>query len=191
MSDRQQNSVLWQSGLAAHEFVAPGLRVEEVPGRGLHTVRRMAAPEWPVRVGEVLSQKDSSVLCLRPDEWMLVTTGTSTTGWLSQLPTGAVHIDRSQAYAVLRLSGMAAPWLLAKLSALDYPSAASRPAPHCAQTRMGQVRAIVHFHQAVPEDGLLFDVMVERSLARYLWERFLEAAPHASRLAAGDEAWSA
>ena len=138
---------------------------------------------WPTSTGDCLGG-DPAVLCLRPREWLCVSdsTGADTLRARYRSATDrastAVH-DLSDGLAAVRLSGPAAPWLLAKLSGLDFLAGAAG-GPHCARTRMGQAAVVVQYRGR--ETGS-FDLFVDRSLARYLWELLVDSAPHAGQLA--------
>jgi heterotetrameric sarcosine oxidase gamma subunit len=88
--------------------------------------------------------------------------------------------DQSDALAGIRVSGPAAPWLLGKLSCLDFARGASA-GPHCARTRMGEAAVVVHYH-AGSGDGWVFDLYVDRSVAHCLWDLLCACAPHAAEL---------
>jgi len=95
---------------------------------------------------------------------------------------GLLALDRSHGLVVLRLTGHRVPWLLAQLAALDFPALAGAAAPRCDQTRLAQIRVVV-LTRPTPEAGVAsFDLLVERSLARYLWERLADAAHHVETL---------
>ncbi|HKX55628.1 MAG TPA: sarcosine oxidase subunit gamma family protein, partial [Xanthomonadales bacterium] len=137
------------------------------------------------------SGNDPRWLCLRPGEW-LVLSETLAAGELqeklrvaSSNEISAVHgviMDASDGLAVVRLSGAAAPWLLAKLSGLDFVGAIGSP-QHCARTRMGQVAAVVSYYPVTSGSaGFEYDLIVDRSIARYLWDMLLLSAEHAEEL---------
>ena len=178
-------SALIQSGLAVHRHEVAGLRIGELTGCRITSLRwpLKAQPtdlpsDWPMRVGDV-GRHGAPVLCLRPDEWLLVETGPALGAEPPAEIPGLLASDRSHALALLRLDGLAAPWLQAKLGSLDFRNASDA---HCAQTRLAQLRVIVHGHRPVPGGDYAWDLLVERSLARHLFERLLEAAPHAIEL---------
>lgn len=182
---------LAQSALPVDEYRTELLYLAERPGAALLRVHSLhdvpgAATEfagWPQRTGECL-QGDPAVLCLRPREWLLLgeapdaDTLFERIAGAAEAATTAVY-DQSDGLAVLRLGGPAAPWLLAKLGSLDFVGGAAGPA-HCARTRMGHIAVVVYFRGRA--DGE-FDLVVDRSLARYLWELLTDSAPHAGELA--------
>jgi hypothetical protein len=54
---------------------------------------------------------------------------------------------------------------------------------HCCRTLLQQVPAILHYHRPGSGSGpYVFDVMVERSLARHTWQMLLDKLPHAGEL---------
>jgi len=55
---------------------------------------------------------------------------------------------------------------------------------HCACTRVAHAAVVVHYHQPGGGDSpFLFDLLFDRSLARYLWELLIASAAHADDLA--------
>lgn len=178
-------SVLQQSGLAMNRHEAPGLCIEELTGCRITGLRRLPLAktselprDWPRRVDEV-GRHGAPLLCLRPDECLLVETSPVQGAMRPGALPGVLVSDRSHALALLRLNGSAAPWLLAKLGSLDFRAARTE---HCAQTRLAQQRVIVHGHFPETDGVYTWDLLVERSLARHLFERLLEATPHALEL---------
>lgn len=197
MPEHPAHSVLRQSGLDATRFEAPNLELREHIPACLARLRRLpGGPHGfeiplplPHRVNGVAGT-DPAVLCLRPDEW-LVHGGVATNGnaslALRELAARGpwVVLDESDGLAVLRLAGSSAPWLLCKVSALDHLQPAFVARAACAQTRLGRVRAIVHWHGSGHPGGESgVDVFVDRSHARYVWELLTASAPHAAELAA-------
>jgi heterotetrameric sarcosine oxidase gamma subunit len=129
-------------------------------------------------VGEVARSDDGALLCLRPGEWLVVD---ATSG---SVPGANWCLDRSHALATLRVTGAAAPWLLAQLCALDFDAMAHDPGEHCAQARVGVSRVVLHRHCPGEQEAPCWDLLVDRSLTRDLWERLAAAAPQAVALAA-------
>jgi sarcosine oxidase gamma subunit len=95
-------------------------------------------------------------------------------------------LNNSDGLATFRLSGQGAPWLLSKLSGLDYLAGSSGDAAerqHCARIRMAHAAVVVHYHQ--PDGGdspFVFDLLFDRSLAKYLWDLLSASAAHADDL---------
>jgi heterotetrameric sarcosine oxidase gamma subunit len=185
MAELHSQGVLRQSGLDGDPHCEAGLRMEEITGLRLSTLRctsGTATPTgWPLTVGQVAGDAPA-LLCLRPGEWLLVggddDRHRAVAGQLSLPP-----IDRSQGLAVIRLRGTIVPWVLAKLSALDFHGGLADGTAHCAQTRMAGLRVIVYCHGVVAGQPAVIDLLVERSLARHLWERLLDSTAHAHELA--------
>jgi sarcosine oxidase gamma subunit len=71
--------------------------------------------------------------------------------------------------------------LLGKLSGLDY-LAGVKTGAHCARTRMGHIGVLVHYRE-FDEGTFGFDLILDRSYARYFWELLTESAAHADNLA--------
>jgi heterotetrameric sarcosine oxidase gamma subunit len=181
---------LAQSAVQVDEYRTEFLHLAERSGATLLRVHSLRDPPgeeaaftgWPVRTGNCLDG-DPAVLCLRPREWLLLGEGTDPDGLLDRVlsaadPSTTAVYAQPDGLGVFRLSGTAAPWLLAKLSGLDF-LAGIAGGPHCARTRMGHVAVVVHYRGE--HDGA-FDLVVDRSLARYLWELLIDSAPHAEEL---------
>jgi len=132
------------------------------------------------------SGHDPAWLCLRPGEWLALSDSASSAGTLTPWAefaesTGAATLDHTDGHALFRLSGPAAPWLLSKVSSLDFLGHAAM-GPHCAQTRLGLIRVIVYARPTEPSGTPEFDLLVDRSLAAYAWGLLADAAPHAAEL---------
>jgi heterotetrameric sarcosine oxidase gamma subunit len=196
-------SALQQAGLGETEFRSPNLHLQEVQNACLMRIRSLqaeslAATLWAAGMEIPVSTNQSSGneprwMCLRPGDW-LVLSETLSAGELQEKlrvvssdGNAAAHgtiKDASDGLAVVRLSGAAAPWLLAKLSGLDFLGAVGSP-QHCARTRMGQVAVVVSHYPVRPDAAeFAYDLMVDRSIARYLWDLLLLSAAHAEELLA-------
>ena len=200
---QERPSPLQQAGIAQRDVFTGQLRIREIPDLGLLRLRFLAAsPPHDTRTDSSLASAapaadlptatgqcdgtDPVYLCLGPNEWLVVTRS-ATPPWLLQLlrpTTGeewAVAYDLTDGLVVLRLTGAAAPWLLSKLSCLDFPGGSTH-GQHCARTRLGDVEVTVHYHKPVDEDWV-FDLIADRSIAAYLWSLLQASAAHANELA--------
>lgn len=182
---------LAQAGLSVTEYAQDRLRIEAKSNAALVRVHSLVdlpreCPElddWPKRTGRC-RDGDPAVLCLGPREWLLVSETRSADAMLGNVRDAVVRsstavCDVSDALAIFRLTGAAAPWLLAKVCALDV-HAGLPGGSWSTRARVGQVTAVVHFHGTASGT---FDLVVDRSLARYLWELLTSCAPHARELA--------
>jgi heterotetrameric sarcosine oxidase gamma subunit len=134
---------------------------------------------------------DPAVLCLAPGEWLWFSEYLRPEVLRQQMqqplqdvldPRLTSLLDQSAAFAVFRLSGPAAAWLLSKCCGLDF-RAATRQGQHCSRTRLNQAPAILHHHRPGNGSGtFVFDVLVERGLARYSWQLLQRQIPHAKEL---------
>jgi heterotetrameric sarcosine oxidase gamma subunit len=198
----ERPSALQQAGIPERTFDADGLHMGEIEDAVLIRLRsleppaegRLAVLALPIQVGEVgpvtlLNEEKLDALCLAPGEWLLVGPVTGTperpldraARLHPQLASDMTAVcDQSDGLAGLRVSGAAAPWLLGKLSCLDF-ARGTAAGPHCARTRMGDVTVTVHYH-AVFGDAWAFDLYVDRSVAHWLWELLTDSAPHAAEL---------
>lgn len=183
---------LAQAGITAGRYAGSRLHLEEWPAAGLVRVHSLVdlpreCPEladWPDRTGRC-RDGEPAILRLGPREWLLLAESLAADTVLETLDavvdrSSTAIYDVSDGLTVFRLQGGAAPWLLAKVCALDV-LAGSAGGRWCARTRVGQVTAVVHFRGMASG---VFDLIVDRSLARHLWELLTSCAPHAEELAA-------
>lgn len=185
---------LEQAGLEDRLFRSKSLRIEEICAIAYLRVHSLmdnpftntGTFQFPGETG-MCTGDNPEVLCLRPRDWLL----SIETGQAEELqhqlsaetdPSETAVLNASDSLATFRLSGSAVPWLLSKLSGVDFLGG-THGVPHCAQTKMGHVAVIVHYHQV---DGGVFtyDLILDRSIARYLWLLLIESASHAEELAA-------
>ena len=189
-------STLQQAGVEDRRFRSDTLSLEELCGTSYVRVHSLkdsplsatSAFKLPQEVGEC-GGDNPGILCLRPREWLFTSETRSAEETFQQLaavtdPGETAVLIASDSFTTFRLAGSAAPWLLSKLSGLDF-LAGNNGAPHCAQTKMGHVAVIVHCHQP---DGsaLVFDLILDRSIVKYLWSLLIESAEHARELANND-----
>ena len=196
-SIKQVNS-LTQAGLAAQNFRSTSLQlqlVEEVTLLKIHSLESVGSSTMslagsdlmlPMTTGQSFGS-DPAALCLRPQEWMLFSEIQDGACMMSDLqaafdPLRTALIDLSHGLTVFRLSGPGAPWLLSKLSCLDFLFGHSGT-QHCARTRIGHSSVLVHYHQA-GDDKFCFDLIFDRSIAKYMWALLTESSAHADDLTA-------
>lgn len=184
---------LAQAGLDQRHFKSDTLALEEICGAGLVRFHSLVDSEaiascpfpLPQRVG-ACSEADPAALCLRPGEWLLVSQTTPPENLLGQIvaksdPDLASVLDVSDGMALFRLYGAGAAWLLCKLSSLDY-LAGVQQGPHSASTKLGHAAAIVHYHASAGGE-FVFDLLLDRSIAKYVWSLIIESSGHADELA--------
>jgi heterotetrameric sarcosine oxidase gamma subunit len=185
-------SPLQQAGVEHRDIRIGQVRLRELTGRSLARLRLLENPatadpplaELPARTGGC-GGSDPAYLCLGPREWLVVSSELQPTELLQALQSAmgsglAAAYDLTQGLAVLRLTGAASPWLLAKLSCLDFVGGA-HDGEHCARTRVGDVAVTIHYHRTAAE-GWAFDVIADRSIAAHLWALLRACAPHANEL---------
>jgi heterotetrameric sarcosine oxidase gamma subunit len=190
--DKNTPSALEQAGVEMRDFRKATMSLEELRNTSivhLHSLLdqpfRVNAPfDLPAGTGSC-SGDDPAVLCLRPGEWLLVSESTPARALLESLetlidPEQTAALNASDGLAVFRLSGPGAPWLLGKLSCLDFIAGKNHGA-HCARTKMGHMAVVVHYHQS-HAGQFVFDLLFDRSFAKYLWSLLLESADHAEEL---------
>lgn len=192
-------SPLQQAGIEGTLFQSDSLELKEVTGltilrlHSLAPVEKLAAElerhgvKLPLQPNHSTGS-DPAALCLRPNEWLLFSEQSDPESLLDRFrpavdPAQTSLLNNSDGLATFRLSGQGAPWLLSKLSGLDFVAGASRE-QHCARTRMAHAAIVVHYHQ--PDGGdspFVFNLLFDRSLAKYLWDLLSASAPHADDLA--------
>ena len=186
-------SALQQAGVDCLEYSNDSLEMKEISGASivrLHSLQdaqqlNSGQLELPEKTGQC-SGRNPTALCLRPREWLLISNVTEPVELLAYAKNNlgaertAIY-DNSDGLAIFRLSGSGAPWLLSKLSGLDY-LAGTTAGEHCTRTKMGKIAVVVHYHQA-GDDQFVFDLVFDRSVAKYLWDLLSESAPHADDLA--------
>jgi len=192
------DSALQQAGVTDLNHSGRSIALRELTGIALlriHSLRPYAEIRTmmtacditlPAEVNQSLGM-DPSALCLAPGDWLLFSEYLGYQRLSSQVrasiePHHTVALDLSDGYTVFRLSGTGAPWLLNKLSGLDFQKCIAG-APWCARTRMQQVAVTLHYHRP---GGLanapVFDLILDRSMARYLWQLLIASTPHAEEL---------
>jgi heterotetrameric sarcosine oxidase gamma subunit len=190
-------TALQQAGVESRALRTATLSIEEV--RSASMVRLHSLPDQPFSSTfpfdlpsgtGACSGENPAVLCLRPGEWLLISDSISAQDLMQQIethidPGQTSCLDNSDGLAVFRLAGAGAPWLLGKLSCLDFLAGINH-GRHCACTKMGQVAVIVYYHQPhdeISRDQFVFDLVFDRSVAKYLWSLLTESAGHADELA--------
>jgi heterotetrameric sarcosine oxidase gamma subunit len=194
---------LHQAGLEGAPFHSDTLQLKEVTGvtilrlHSLAPAKKLAAEleshgvKLPLQPNQSTGS-DPAALCLRPNEWLLFSEESHPENLLDRLrpaidPAQTSLLNNSDGLATFRLSGQGAPWLLSKLSGLNFLAGSSGDAAerqHCARTRLAHAAVVVHYHQPGDEDSpFVFDLLFDRSLAKYLWDLLTESAAHADDLA--------
>jgi len=198
-------SPLRQAGLTITQFNSETLELREIIDANVLRLHSLTAIEQlatatessgvklPLQPGQCRGD-EPVVLCLRPNEWLLFSDQFDSIKLMEKLrpainPAETALFDNSDALVTFRLSGPGAPWLLSKLSGLDYMAGLSATGTperrHCARTRMAHIAVVVHYHQPGNfESSFVWDLIFDRSLAKYLWELLIASANHADDLSA-------
>ena len=127
-------------------------------------------------------------MCLRPNDYLLCSEQLEAKTLIGQLQAvidsaETALFNNSDGLATFRLSGQGAPWLLSKLSSLDFVAGISQ-GQHCTRTRMAHAAVVVNYHQTGAADtAFVFDLLFDRSLAKYFWDLLTASANHADDLA--------
>jgi heterotetrameric sarcosine oxidase gamma subunit len=207
MSNNHSGSMLptplQQAGIEGTLFQSDTLELKEVTGitilrlHSLQPAEQVAAAfvshgiELPLQPNHSTGS-DQAALCLRPNEWLLFSEQSDPESLLDRLRPAidlaqTSLLNNSDGLATFRLSGQGAPWLLSKLSGLDYlagSSGAGAQRQHCARTRMAHAAVLVHYHRPDGQDSpFVFDLLFDRSFAKYLWDLLSASAAHADDLA--------
>jgi sarcosine oxidase subunit gamma len=183
---------LQQAGIETRDRQIGDVRLREMKGLALARLRLfrstaetgMPLADLPTQTGHC-GGTNPEFLCIAPREWLAISRTLSPPELLAAAQqaiddSAGAAFDLSDAKAVFRLTGAAAPWLLSKLSSLDF-LAGSRQGPHCASCRMADAAVTIYYHQ--DEDGArAFDVIGDRSIAAYLWGLLEASAAHANDL---------
>jgi len=188
----QRPTPLQQAGVALRQLHVGEVSLREAPGAALARLRFLGTPsagdcpfpDMPLQTGQC-GGDDPEFLCLGPREWLVISRSREPAVLMEALQPAtadgrAAACDLSDGLSVLRLDGAAAPWLLAKLSCLDFVDAPNGRR-HCARTRMVDIPVTVLYH-VVEGDQWVFDLISDRSTASYLWALLSAAAPHANEL---------
>ena len=201
------NTPLLQAGITTTHFDGNHLVIREVGNAAFVRVHAVTDAEsaaaalrslgFPAStVPNTSAGTDRVALCLRPREWMLFSEQADPAQMLAEVraaldpaTSGAsvAVLPQSDGLACVRLSGAAAPWLLSKLSGVDY-HAEEKKGQYCLRTRLAQVTVLVHHHHAAgPAAGetsqeFVYDLVFDRSIAAYLWNILLRHAAHAAEL---------
>ena len=186
------HSTLAQAGVADNVFSNKSIEIQEIEGASLVRVTSLediqSLTTGPLELPGLTGQScrtDPASLCLRPLEWMMISEASTPAELLNRVhrhsdPALTFAVNESDGLAIFRLSGAGVPWMLSKISSLDLLSGIMS-GQHCTQTRMGHVAVLVHYHE-VEEQRFVFDLIFDRSLARYIWDLLEQSAPHAEDL---------
>lgn len=185
---RSMPSALQQAAIAKPEFNSDSLTLRELAGFTIvraHSFGETKRAELPEKTGDA-SGADPGILCVRPSEWLFISESNGVQDLLKRADAeiqnqNCIVDNMSDGFAVFRLEGNGSLWLLSKLSGLDFLAGRSA-GQHCARTKLGQVAVVIHYHQA-DHGAFVFDLLVDRSYAKYLWELLAASAPHADELA--------
>lgn len=185
-------SALQQAGIEQRDIAIGQVRLREVTELALARLRmgdamptdRARNLQLPARTGQC-SGNDPVFLCLGPREWLVISATAAPQELVQSLQSSvgddlAAVYDQTPGFVVLRVTGDAAPWLLSKLSSLDFVSGTAS-GQHCARTRMADAAVTIHYHQGA-NDQSAFDLIADRSIAAYLWRLLRDCAPHANEL---------
>ena len=199
MKAAKTNTPLQQAGISPARVQTQTLSLSEVGSASVVRLHSLAAADavasaittsgvhLPFEVNHSLGV-DPIALCLRPNEWLIFSEHLEASSLLQRLEPAlncneSTVLDLSDGLATLRLVGTGAPWLLSKLSGLDFLSM-NDAGQHCARTRIVQAAVVVHYHPLVhSQSEFAHDLIFDRSITRYLWKMLMASAPHADELA--------
>jgi sarcosine oxidase subunit gamma len=156
-----------------HGMVALRLDLRDTDGRSaVETVLRAALPE----ANRTIACAGGSALWLGPDEFLIVTEPGGETALMADLSAAlrgrrGAAVDISDSRTIIALSGKRARDLLAKGSGLDLHPRTFAPG-QSAQSFLAKVK--IALHQL--DDGPSYHIIVERSVAEYLFLWLADAA---------------
>jgi heterotetrameric sarcosine oxidase gamma subunit len=153
---------------------ATGRGLLRIRGRDVESALRSVWDAGPLATGDVTQVPEGALARLRADELLLMALTPSTEigalkARIAASPyTGLVTVtDVTHGHGLLQLVGQRAPDVLAKLCGLDFDDAAF-PDRHVAQTSLAKIAALIL--RLDVSGGRAYWMMVERSLAVYVWE---------------------
>jgi len=186
-TDRAAPLAGWSSRFASASAVRGQFSIHEVPfatqinlrvDAGAHgaKVASVLDCELPVAANTWSAGKDTSVLWLGPDEWLIVAPDSRNDALSTGLDIslGGVHhsvTDLSANRTIIEIAGSDARVVLAKGCPIDLHGAAFKP-PQCAQTLLAKSQVLLQCVNAPP----VFRVFVRISFAPYVVEWLLDAA---------------
>lgn len=153
-----------------------------IRGREARRVLAQVYETQETDIGQVRLVTDGTLACLRPDECVLLTSDVQAA--LSRLKGVSSSrlltlTDVTHGRAMILLTGLRAADVLPKVCGLDF-SERRFPDHYAAQTMLAKVRALVI--RADNGDLPVYTVVVDRSLAAYVWEVVYDAAREFSGL---------
>jgi heterotetrameric sarcosine oxidase gamma subunit len=151
------------------------LRGDTADGGFMIAAARALSLAPPAQPGNGVYDGSLTILCLAPDEWLVVSEPgvRDLVACLRQALAGrhATAVDVSCATATIAVSGSRAALLLRKICSIDLARQESR-GRCCWQTRIGPFAVLIHRRAA--DQG--FDLHVARSYARSFWLWLSDAA---------------
>ena len=120
-------SALRQAAVVKLEFSNDSLALTELAGCAIvrvHSLWGTQEAELPKKVGDA-SGAEPGILCIRPGEWLFYSESGGVQDLLNRARAkteaqNSVVDNLSDGFAVFRLEGKGSPWLLSKLSGLDF-----------------------------------------------------------------------
>jgi heterotetrameric sarcosine oxidase gamma subunit len=191
MASRAASEISFRSPLAgildsypigSLEQVRSRVGLADAAGHGLVRIRGLSAESalrsvWdavPAATGEVTSVREGALARLRPDEFLFMAlTPSAEIGALATRIAASPHselltvTDVTHGHGLLQLLGPRAPDVLPKLCGLDFDDAVL-PDRHVAQTSLAKIAALIL--RLDVSSNRAYWIMVERSLAAYVWE---------------------
>ncbi len=147
-----------------------------IRGREARRVLAQVYDTQEIEVGQVMLVADGTLACLRPDEFVLLTSDVQAAlSRLKEMSSSRLLTltDVTHGRGMILLTGTRAADVLPKVCGLDF-SARRFPNHYAAQTMLAKVRALVI--RADISDLPVYTVVVDRSLAAYVWEVVYDAA---------------
>jgi heterotetrameric sarcosine oxidase gamma subunit len=196
--DAPRTSALGQVNLKTVSHESKTIHLKELTGTALlriHSLRscmqlNTTLNEYDFTLPENVNQslgQDPVAICVAPGNWLLFSAFLDSNRLYRQLRTilgddQTSVLNFTAGLTTFRLSGDGVMWLMSKLCGMDFLANTNLQA-HAARTRIQQAAVILHYYQPGSKGGeFVLDIIVERSIARYLWHILLDAIPHAEEL---------
>ena len=193
-----RNTALSQAKLEIFSYKSKTISLQELTGTALLRLHSLRSSEklndalskcefvLPEKVNQSLGQ-DPAIICMAPGNWLLFSEYLKPLRLSGQLESAlegddTTVLDLSASSTTFRLGGEGMKWLLCKVCGLDIFENFNAQA-QAARTRIQQAAVSLHYHQpGSKSDEFTLDLIVERSIASYLWHILVDAIPHAEEL---------
>ena len=183
-------SRLAQCGTDARPFLLDSLSIAEISSFYAARIRSVRSLDpsklidmsLPAEIGTCHGH-DPVTLCLGPNEWLRIGESSllgNPTSANQPLDSGFYQWNETDGLGIFRVTGDAAPWLMSKNSGLDFQVSPKTPG-QCVRCKFGKIAVLVFCRRGENQSGE-FNLVVDRSVMKYLWTLLISTAPHAVEL---------